>query len=221
LTLVKSNFSDFSQCIPLDSLTKTFREAIVIARSLGFKYIWIDSLCIIQDDPQDWAYESVRMGSVYGRSGLNIAATAAPDGETGCWLPRDENWRCQILLGKDGPSPTLYECITRQMLEPKKKDVPLMKRAWVVQERLLAPRTLHFTKNQVFWACRSGIKCEIWPSGIPKTDAMWIRCSFSLPEDSDWFSCSGWYHIVNKYASCKLTFGRDKLIAISSIAQLI
>ncbi|RGP70195.1 hypothetical protein FSPOR_4095 [Fusarium sporotrichioides] len=89
-------------CIPLDSLTKTFREAIVIARSLGFKYIWIDSLCIIQDDPQDWAYE--------------------------------------------------------QMLEPKEKDVPLMKRAWVVQERLLASRTLHFTKNQIFWACQSGTR---------------------------------------------------------------
>lgn len=221
LTLCKSNLSEFTQSIPANSLTKTFREAISIAKYLNFKYIWIDSLCIIQDDAEDWKRESVRMGSIYGRSGLNIAATAAPDGEAGCWLPRDENWICNVSLGENGPSPTLYGCFTSEMLSPKDEDVPLMRRAWVIQERFLSPRTLHFTKNQVFWVCRSLTACEVWPGGIPRPQNKMFPCSMDLPKGSNWLSLSGWPAIVSHYAYCNLTFGRDKLVAISAIAQLI
>ncbi|XEV04563.1 hypothetical protein FSHL1_009850 [Fusarium sambucinum] len=220
LTLNKSNISEFSKRIPFNSLTKTFREAINIARSLGFKYIWIDSLCIIQDDALDWKCESARMGSVYGRSGLNIAATGAPSGESGCWLPQDEAWRCKVSLGKDGPYEIIYECITEEKFRPKEEDLPLMKRAWVLQELFLAPRTLHFTRNQVFWACQSTTKCEIFPSGLPRGDKM-FSSSLGLPPGLGWFSCSGWRGIVERYTCSNITFGRDKLVAISSIAQLI
>jgi hypothetical protein len=75
--------------IPHCHLTKTFQDAIAIARSLGIAYLWIDSLCIIQDDAEDWDKESRRMCDVYGGSSLNIAATAAPDGSYGCYRERD------------------------------------------------------------------------------------------------------------------------------------
>ncbi|KAM0540774.1 hypothetical protein ACHAPJ_013505, partial [Fusarium lateritium] len=220
LTLTKSNFSNFTECIPSKDLPKTFREAMHIARSLGFKYIWIDSLCIIQDDAEDWKRESVRMGSVYGRSGLNIAATSASDGQVGCLFDREENWRCQVLLGKNGPTPRLCECFGPELLEPPMNEIPLMSRAWVVQERFLSPRTLHFTKQQVFWVCRSLIACEIWNEGIPRIER-YLECSLDLPKVNDWLSRSGWPTIVEQYSSCQLTFGRDKLVAISAIAQLI
>ncbi|KAM0187296.1 hypothetical protein ACHAPQ_006636 [Fusarium lateritium] len=220
LTLLKSNVPEFTQCIPLESSPKTFQEAIFIAKSLGFKYIWIDSLCIIQDDAEDWKHESVRMGSVYGRSGLNIAATAASDGQVGCWLPRDETWRCQVELGSDGSTPRLYECFPPEMLEPRNEQIPLMTRAWVVQERFLSPRTLHFTKDQAFWVCQSVTACEVWPEGIPRVQH-YLECSLDLPKGSGWLSRGGWPTIVEQYSSCSLTFGRDKLVAISAIAQLI
>ncbi|KAJ4249838.1 hypothetical protein NW762_012181 [Fusarium torreyae] len=220
LTLTKSNFSDFTKCIPSKDLPKTFQEAIHIARTLGFKYIWIDSLCIIQDDAEDWKHESVRMGSVYGRSGLNIAATSASDGQVGCLFDREENWRCQVLLGKDGPTSRLYECFPPGLLEQPIDEIPLMSRAWVVQERFLSPRTLHFTKQQIFWVCRSLTACEIWNEGIPRVQH-YLNCSLDLPKGDDWLSRSGWPSIVEQYSSCRLTFGRDKLVAISAIAQLI
>ncbi|KAH6991736.1 hypothetical protein EDB82DRAFT_121221 [Fusarium venenatum] len=95
-----------------------------------------------------------------------------------------------------------------------------MKRAWILQELFLAPRTIHFTRNQVFWACQSTTKCEIFSSGIPREN-MILSSSLSLPPDLGWFSYSGWRGIVKRYTCSNLTFGRDKFVAISSIAQFI
>lgn len=220
VTLTKDTLPVFTTRIESKDLHKTFREAINIARFLGFKYIWIDSLCIIQDDAEDWKRESVRMGAVYGRSGLNIAATSASDGRIGCFFDRQVDWRSQILLGSGDSRPQFYECFTPELLEPYSYEVPLMSRAWVVQERFLSPRTLHFTKHQIFWVCRSLTACEVWPQGIPRVQR-YLKCSLDLPEGSNWLSRSGWPTIVEQYSSCKLTMGREKLVAISAIAQLI
>ncbi|KAL9107667.1 MAG: hypothetical protein Q9227_007474 [Pyrenula ochraceoflavens] len=65
--------------VPVEELTKTFRDAIEITRSFGLEYLWIDSLCIIQDSHSDWEHESMMMSSVYGGSTINIAAAGAVD----------------------------------------------------------------------------------------------------------------------------------------------
>ncbi|PVH85646.1 heterokaryon incompatibility, partial [Cadophora sp. DSE1049] len=70
----------------LSELSKTFKEAIHIATQLGLQYIWIDSLCIVQDDAEDWAREAVQMSDVYGNSFINIAAGDSEDGRGGCFL---------------------------------------------------------------------------------------------------------------------------------------
>jgi hypothetical protein len=80
-TLQRSNYDDFLKGIAISSLPKTFRDAIHAAVKLGFQYIWIDSLCIVQNDELDWAYEALRMTSVYSGSALNLAATSAVNGQ--------------------------------------------------------------------------------------------------------------------------------------------
>ncbi|PSN73505.1 HET-domain-containing protein, partial [Corynespora cassiicola Philippines] len=75
LKLQHDNFARLSQDIPHEELSNTFKDALHIARRLGMSYIWIDSLCIIQDDPQDWTRESSLMAQIYETSALNIAAT--------------------------------------------------------------------------------------------------------------------------------------------------
>jgi hypothetical protein len=75
LTLSRSNLEAFQAQIPQEALSQTFIDAIRISRDLGFSYLWIDSLCILQDDPNDWGRESALMSAVYGGSGLNIAVT--------------------------------------------------------------------------------------------------------------------------------------------------
>jgi hypothetical protein len=70
--------------------SKTFQDAVIVTRHLGFRYLWIDSLCIIQDDKQDWEREVARMALVYKGSQLTIAATSSKDGSEGCFGKRFE-----------------------------------------------------------------------------------------------------------------------------------
>ena len=110
LTLQRNNLHAFQDKIPDEALPKTFEDAIFIARYLGFGYLWIDSLCIIQDDEDDWKRESVLMTSVYGGGVLNIAATSAEDsalavssGET-----RRGELRSRFLRGMGALSMTVF-----------------------------------------------------------------------------------------------------------------
>jgi len=80
LKLTRENIDDMQREIRETELCQTFRDAINVTRMLGFSYIWIDSLCIIQDDVEDWRKEASRMSDVYGGSTLNLAASGAQDG---------------------------------------------------------------------------------------------------------------------------------------------
>lgn len=87
-TLTRDTLEDFKNAVPTEALSKTFREALKATIELGFHYIWIDSLCIVQDDPNDWVTEAATMGRVYANSMLNLAAVDAPDGDTGLFFRR-------------------------------------------------------------------------------------------------------------------------------------
>ncbi|CZR58139.1 uncharacterized protein PAC_08030 [Phialocephala subalpina] len=90
-TLKRENVATFREHVPPTVLTKSFRDAIYTTRYLGFQYLWIDSLCIIQDYPNDWNIEASRMSSVYGNSSINIAASGGIDGSAGLFIARDAN----------------------------------------------------------------------------------------------------------------------------------
>jgi hypothetical protein len=158
---VRLQLSDrMMNAIAIADLPKTFQDAIAITRKLDIRYLWIDSLCIIQDSIEDWAAESSGMGDVYKNTFCNIAATAAPDGRTGCFLKREPLLarQCKIRISStndNGPLQNgIYNIVPndlwkRGMSGPR--DAPLNSRAWVVQERVLAPRVPHFGINQLFW----------------------------------------------------------------------
>jgi Heterokaryon incompatibility protein (HET) len=88
--------------ISVDELPKTFRDAVSITRRLGFRYLWIDSLCIIQDLEKDWKCESAKMGSIYRNSTCCIAAVAARDSEGGCFSLRNPTHHFTCNLGRSG-----------------------------------------------------------------------------------------------------------------------
>ncbi|KAM7185909.1 Heterokaryon incompatibility protein (HET) domain containing protein [Naviculisporaceae sp. PSN 640] len=134
--LTKSNFPSLVRDISHSaSLPKTYRDALIVADSLGFNHIWIDSLCIIQDDQADWLFESSLMDKVYNTSSCNIAATWADDGTGGCFIERDS-----VLAGLTTVAVPFNngEFIEYQLgnADARKKDVdnaPLNTRAWVFQ----------------------------------------------------------------------------------------
>lgn len=125
-------------------LPDTFRDAIIVTRKLGKRYLWIDSLCIKQGDIKDWEAEAGKMQNVFRGAYCTIAATSATHSGEG-FLNRQcfeyahsdpENFKVDVLEGT------------------------LNQRAWVFQERALSRRIIHFTNRQTYWECGGGVRCE-------------------------------------------------------------
>ncbi|KAF4467376.1 HET-domain-containing [Fusarium albosuccineum] len=90
--LKSDNLIRYQQELPVNDMPPTFQDAIEVTRQLGFRYLWIDSLCIIQDDESDWSHESHRMGTIFEEAGCTIAAVNSVDDngiDHGLFLPRD------------------------------------------------------------------------------------------------------------------------------------
>lgn len=179
---------DFTKKLPLD-LPQTFADAITVTRILGQRYLWIDSLCILQDSSDDWITESSRMDQVYSQALVTIVADAAEDSMSGFLRPPARRVRktskINYDLGIDAASCDLSCCGTVHVRErgelavqlpyhdihpddsfvdgePTKKDSQskLSTRAWAFQERVLSPRTLHFGPTEMAWECRALCSCE-------------------------------------------------------------
>jgi hypothetical protein len=238
--LTKATSHKLESGIPVESLSKTFQDAILAVKSLGSQYLWIDALCIIQDSEEDWRYEAARMSDIYARSYCNIAATDALNGE-GCLVDRAVSMVRPCLI--DGSAFTKvaavpYTVAYDDFWSMNLLNAPLHQRGWVLQERLLSPRTIHFGNEQILWECRGGTACESYPRGIPKQlvnpHAKTWRLFDSLPEkqtaptpkaDTPLFESflpySIWSQTVERYMECKLSNPRDKLVAIAGIAQKV
>ncbi|KAH7089687.1 heterokaryon incompatibility protein-domain-containing protein [Paraphoma chrysanthemicola] len=168
ITTIISNFSQHISSIPWLSLSKTFQDAITLTRTLGFKYIWIDSLCIIQDSASDWAIESSKMASIYSKAHLTLAGTKSPNGAGGLFS-RTPDFR----VTDQTPDGEAYSLYFRERIDhhldlnlatetsiATETYYPLLTRAWVYQERMLSPRVLHFGRYEIFFECRSSVRCE-------------------------------------------------------------
>ncbi|KAH8782076.1 heterokaryon incompatibility protein-domain-containing protein [Hyaloscypha finlandica] len=160
--------SQFKKSIPWSRLPKTFQDAILFSAKLGVNHIWIDALCIVQDDPDDWERESARMADIYQNSFLTLAATASSNGMGGCFsdaktvaLSEHELTGSQSLVGLD---PIVVRTKLQHWAWPPSKASmklhPLLSRGWAFQERILSPRVLHFCKDELLWECREESICE-------------------------------------------------------------
>ena len=168
--LLPDNYSSALQAIDFSTLSKNAQDAVRITRALGFLYIWIDSVCIIQGPDGDWATEAPRMGDVYSGAVCTIASTGSPSGDGGCYHERDAQSLLPCIvngsLRKSGVLESI--CIRRDDVFDFERYVdraPLNKRAWVVQERLLSPRILHFGAEMLYWECRCRSASELAPNG--------------------------------------------------------
>ncbi|RDL36182.1 uncharacterized protein BP5553_06794 [Venustampulla echinocandica] len=211
---------NLQKCVPENELTKTFRDAIYITRSLGLEYLWIDSLCIIQDDDQDWLRESALMSGVYGGSTINIAAADSIDGNGGCLYDdmaiRTQRKAFRYRLRMPGLQDKRPWELSPIYLYPYCTSWShLSSRAWTLQERFLAPRTLHFSRTDMLWECHEKEACSLFPDRLPQ-DLLFhqtYRKRASL--------ASIWHLLVNLYSAAKLTRYSDKLVALSGLAQAV
>lgn len=218
---------EYSLDIPWETLTSTFQDAIITSLKLGICYIWIDALCIIQDDEEDWIHEAARMTGVYLNSYLNISADASYNGTEGLFRQRDptalksfivphskgDSQRCASIFYTDGWWEYVYLS-------------PLAKRAWTVQEMFLAPRVLHFGKEEVHWECMELFTAESLPTlfnTTPSSRAIIRKSALKcgLPEhEMTQVLYDVWYQLVTAYSAGPLTFTSDRAIAIAGLAGI-
>lgn len=135
LRTMANNIKDLENGIPWSKLSKTFQDAIWLTQSLGVRYLWIDSLCIIQDDKEDWKEQSGEMAGIYGGSYLTIAATRAPNGHIGCFdTPSGQcKIRPNVIVRREYSHRIWHDSYHSDL---GTKNNPLIRRAWCLQERL-------------------------------------------------------------------------------------
>jgi hypothetical protein len=179
LKLTVENLGRLLKSIPFTELPKTFQDAISITRALGIQYLWIDSLCILQDSEDDGRRESAMMGDVYSNSFCNIAATKAKDGSVGCFGNRDVFEAIPLIIKPAVGSPALqsrlrdggeypeYHFLSDDLVNQAITYSPLGCRVWFFQERLLSPRILHFSAHQMVFEYPKAVACERYPAGVP------------------------------------------------------
>jgi hypothetical protein len=203
-------------------LPRTLFDAVQVSRHLGIPFIWIDSLCIRQDDRKEMASEVASMHLVYSNSAVTISAAKATHCEEGflspCSFPLPES------LGYKLPISTPSGDIGSIVLCPKSVGEPIDQRGWTLQEHLLARRVLRFTNWGVHWSCGSIFHAEntdTLPREIinqAESTAETSRGLKSLSGTED-RSCKTWMGIVMDYSRRISSDSLDMLPAMSAIAE--
>ncbi|USP82142.1 hypothetical protein yc1106_09416 [Curvularia clavata] len=207
--------------IPWYDLPKTFQEAISITRELGLNRLWIDSLCVIQDIKEDWQLESAQMAGIYQNAFLTLAATSSPDSNGGLWVRSQSNTStsCKVILrhgGKEYPvyvkkRPVHWPAATKTYVN---QTFPLLTRGWVYQELLLSPRFLHFGKDELVWECLEESVCECGGYSLDN----WTKGKYDYSLTNS--AATKWRKIVEEYSTKTLSFGSDRLPALSGLAKV-
>ncbi|KAK8137564.1 hypothetical protein PG984_003057 [Apiospora sp. TS-2023a] len=235
LTTTKDNLDSHRTRIRWDEIPTLFQGVIKIARALSVRYLWIDALCIIQDDGADWAQEAQKMGSYYGNAWLTIAADDAPDVSHAIFPPQRNPamWLDQASMDDMTP-PVLLNRIpthidmTDSVVAGSFPSVQLFSRAWALQERLLSRRILHMGPEEVVWECSSAVWCEcgrptdVW-FGRPLHDSVPFRerhhkALHSTPAATLRLD-NYWEVMLAKYLAMSLSFDNDRLKAIAALAK--
>ncbi|KAK8219021.1 heterokaryon incompatibility protein-domain-containing protein [Phyllosticta capitalensis] len=242
LRLLSDTYHSLRDAQSLNWLPKTFRDAFHVADTLNIRFLWIDRLCIFQDSKEDWSKESAMMQDVYRHSFLNISAHGAFDDEDGCFFDRNESQVKErfmnINLGScQRPQPFVYRDQIPNYVSRMAEEGSIVSRGWILQERLLAPRVVHFGRKQLLWECNSSNSCESFPDNLSEFD--WFRARFATNHTWKQLLESGstnsyfrdligapdqsflvdWAVLVSDYSATLLTVPSDRLVAISGLAN--
>jgi len=229
LKLTTDSLSSFRNGIAASNLKYTFQEMADLTWQLGVRLMWIDCMCIIQDDSQDWRYESALMGKVYANSWLNVSAASRDSSRTGLYAERYATCHVAHFRTRHDQSgeATTWTVTNSEEWWFGVETAPVNGRAWVLQERILSPRIVHMSSDQVLWECRQLQASEHLPYGghtyekqFASRSRMKRICYGSRDKDQD-DACADWGHLVEIYSYCGLTFETDRLIALSGIASMV
>ena len=237
LKTVRENVEELEAGIDVSKLPATFQDAIFLTRHLGLRYLWIDSLCIIQNSPQDWLREAASMPNIYRNSHITIAAAATENSTGGIfidrsWLPISKPCKLPVMVDSAKNYGSVYFDVPFDAKLDKNLETNYLRtRAWCIQESLLSHRLLTFDTLQMSYTCvREGlVESREMPRILAREERNKFLEQFQggastlRPGDSDTLRrmIISWYDIVYDYTRRDLTFSNDKLVAISGIANIV
>lgn len=241
----KDNISQRMKGIPLGSLPTLPREAVLTARALGFVYIWIDALCIIQDDEKDWAAEASVMHDLYSRADLTITSLVADDSRDKLFQPRPRRI-CRpvpLNLGAMLPKrerPSFKERRVVELAVYPRHELgqqtpirgPVHQRAWILQEQVMSTRLLYFGAGLLHWECLHDYLLESYPDSERNIAAPFHQNSQTklivkgiLPQDEasldDQNPFKIWQALVQQFTQRKMTKRSDRVPAFLAISKSI
>lgn len=230
LTTTNENVDDFRSRIPFFDMALTIQDTVTVVHRLGGRYLWVDSICIIQDNDEDWNNEAATMCDVYQNAFLTIVALGAAGATEGLYGRRDPLAvdDCRLTADLVSPAPESYApsfgTFYRSVLQ---------KRGWTFQERALAPRKLFFS-SYLYWECTSQFEEETTNQGWQDND-MFNRKLVPLPiqKTDNVFSpdhlgqhtvpqyLANWYDALQNFTARDLTKPTDRLVAISGVIKFL
>lgn len=237
---VKANLYDRLESFAVSMLPQTIKDAIHLTQDLGLQYVWIDALCIIQDDDQDWATEAMTMDFVYRNAWVTIAALESAS-VSESFLNKSAS-SC-LELQAQGQSSTFYPKRLRfrfSISDDYEYDMPQLgrviststwaSRGWMMQEQLLSTRILYFAAGMVIFECSTSVFYGDDRHHIAKDQrkldvpARWLRSYLGLGRDfnvrlAHLTGYEQWYEMLKTYTARSLTYRKDKLPAIQGLAN--
>ena len=233
LRTMRDNLNAHMEEIPYQSLPRTFKNVITIAQAMKVLYVWIDSICIVQDDSEDWQTEAAKMHKIYRGAKLTISATSASHPNDGPDLSVSLPVARQFYVTEKGQPrkraisvrhpvlPNLYDAFQQQTIH---------KRGWIFQERMLSPRILHIMQDELVWQCHALMdsesgRCRTEGLSESNADELWepVRDVFRLPlqlgADDVYRAERLWWTWVESYIDRSLTYPRDIFPAFAGMVS--
>ncbi|KAH8776294.1 heterokaryon incompatibility protein-domain-containing protein [Diaporthe sp. PMI_573] len=217
--LKTSTLQDMQQGLKRERLPQTIKDAISVALQLDLGYLWVDAICIIQDDALDKARELPMMGDIYRNSTVTIVAASASSCTEGFLqhpAPIDffvHPFPVPLTTGQGQQNADLH--LGYRSFYKASAD-PINSRAWTLQERILSTRCLVFASSGVMWVCGES---QINPGGPPNAPPPFMGSLDNFSKgDAEAIARDQWHWIMGEYTARQLTFAGDKLPAISAVA---
>lgn len=204
-------------CIPFKELPKCYQDAVCLLRRLHIRYLWIDALCILQDDIKDWYREASQMGKVYTSARFVVIAAMAASVDSGFLRRKVRRWHTVPFRALSDPKTRIQVSAKRHAESYGSRpsaSMPVGYRGWCYQEHAMARRCIIFNDDEVVWECREGFKCECKRTGSEDLYKPSVMKS-KVPEDRD----NIWLAMVEDFSWTKFTFLKDRLPALAALAS--
>jgi Heterokaryon incompatibility protein (HET) len=225
-------------------MPKTFKDAVIATREIGFRYLWIDSLYIVQDSSEDWDRECSTMASIYRNSSATMCGSKVSNSSSGFLHPRtcadtppylweyktseDTSYKRATISRRNAGNYPRYESLTQE-----ERRSPLRQRGWIFQEYLLSPRLPYFGLYRMYWECSMCVQIEDFQFSDKLSDknpwplrhSCGLHCLIAKSDNSPFERVSSanltnaWHKVIQDYTRRSLSESSDKLPAISGVAN--